>query len=214
MVVAPLRQSGEEVGERVLAGVPPRAVPAVVPERDRLGQRHRQPAGAGHAAGDLGHLQGVGEPGPLVVRREDEDLGLAGEPPERSRVQHPVPVPLEAGPLPVGLLLAHPPARPPRPRRTRDEQPLLELLPLPPPARRPAAGERPGRRGVRGDDASLPRRAGHGRGPAAGPLRLHPARLPARYDGTPRPAPPLPRLPARSPAPLSAPAPAPRPTSP
>ena len=69
-------------GEGVLAGVAARAVAAVVPEGDGLGQRHVEPAGPGDAGGHLGHLEGVGQPGPLVVVGEDEDLGLAGQPPE------------------------------------------------------------------------------------------------------------------------------------
>ena len=65
--------------ERVLAGVAARAVPAVVAEGDGLGEGHVEPAGPGDAGGDLGHLEGVGEAGALVVLGEDEDLGLAGQ---------------------------------------------------------------------------------------------------------------------------------------
>ena len=47
-----------------------------------------------------------------MVLGEDEDLGLAGEAAERGRpVQDPVPVPLEAGAAPVGLLGVLPGAR-------------------------------------------------------------------------------------------------------
>ena len=71
-------------GERVLAGMAARAVAAVVPEGDGLGQGHVQPAGPGDPGGHLGDLECVGQPGPLVVVGEDEDLGLAGQAPERA----------------------------------------------------------------------------------------------------------------------------------
>ena len=69
-------------GEGVLAGVAARAVAAVVAEGDGLGEGHVEPAGPGDAGGHLGDLEGVGQPGPLVVVGEDEDLGLAGQAPE------------------------------------------------------------------------------------------------------------------------------------
>ncbi len=98
-------------GEGVLAGVAPRAVPAVVAEGDGLGQGHVEPTGPGHAGGHLGHLEGVGQPGPLVVVGEHEDLGLAGQSAEGGGVEDAVPIPLEAGPPAVGLLGPHPPTR-------------------------------------------------------------------------------------------------------
>ena len=95
---------GEEDAQGVLAGVATGAVAAVVAEGDGFGQSHVQAAGPGDAGGHLGHLQGVGEPGPLVVGGEDEDLGLARQPAEGGRVQDAVPVALEAGPPGVGFL--------------------------------------------------------------------------------------------------------------
>ena len=53
--------------------------------------------------GDLGDLEGVGEPGALVVVGEDEHLGLAGQAAERAGVQDAVAVALEAGAPRVGL---------------------------------------------------------------------------------------------------------------
>ena len=85
-------------GERVLARVATRAVAAVVPEGDRLGQSHVERAGPRDAGGHLGDLERVGQPGALMVVGEDEDLRLAGEAPEGARVQDPVAVALEAGP--------------------------------------------------------------------------------------------------------------------
>ena len=73
--------------QSVLAGVAARSVPAVVAEGDGLGQGHVEPARPGHRRRHLGHLEGVGQPGPLVVGGVDEDLGLAGQAAERGGVQ-------------------------------------------------------------------------------------------------------------------------------
>ena len=100
--------AGDVGVEGVLAGVAARAVPAVVAERDRLGERHVEAAGAGDGGGHLRHLERVGEPCPLVVLGEDEDLGLAGQPAEGGGVEDAVAVALEAGPPLVGLLGARP----------------------------------------------------------------------------------------------------------
>jgi hypothetical protein len=62
-------------------------------------------------ARDLGDLERVRQPGPLMVVGEHEDLGLAGEPTERRGVQDAVAVALEAGAERVGLL-----------RRSRDHR--------------------------------------------------------------------------------------------
>ena len=75
--------AGDVRRERVLARVAERTVPAVVTERDRLGERDVEPQRPRDPGGDLGDLERVGEPGALVVLREDEHLRLAGEPPER-----------------------------------------------------------------------------------------------------------------------------------
>ena len=81
-----------------------RAVAAVVAEGDGLGEGDVEAAGAGDGRGHLGDLEGVGEPGPLMVLGKDEDLGLAGQPPEGGGVQDAVPVALEAGAQRIGLL--------------------------------------------------------------------------------------------------------------
>src|ERR1700730_13879960 len=63
------------------------AWPAVMPHGDRLGQRDVEPQGTGDARRDLRDLEGVGQAGPLMVVREDEDLGLTRQPAERGGVQ-------------------------------------------------------------------------------------------------------------------------------
>ncbi len=95
---------GQEGVEGILAGVATRAVPAVVPEGDGLGQGDVQPTGPGDGRGHLRHLERVGEPGALVVRREDEDLCLAGQAAEGGGVEDPVAVAFEAGAPRVGVL--------------------------------------------------------------------------------------------------------------
>ena len=74
-----------------------------LPVGDGLGERRVEPARPGHRDRHLGHLEGVGQPGALVVGRVDHDLGLAGQPAERGRVHDPVAVALEAGALDVGV---------------------------------------------------------------------------------------------------------------
>ena len=124
-------------GEGVLAGVAPGAVAAVVAEGDGLGEGDVEAAGPGDAGGHLGHLEGVGQPGPLVVVGEDEHLGLAGQPPEGRGVQDPVAVALEAGPPRVGLLGPQPVAGAAGPGRPGGQ---LAVLVAPP---RSVAAERP-----------------------------------------------------------------------
>ena len=80
------------------------AVAAVVAEGDGLGEGDVEAERPGHRRGDLGDLEGVGEPGALVVVGEDEHLGLAGQPAERRGVEDAVAVALEAGAPLVGLL--------------------------------------------------------------------------------------------------------------
>ena len=126
-VVEPLGQVGVE---RVLAGVASRTVPAVVPERDRLGEGDVEPAGPGDRGGDLRHLERVGEPGPLVVLGEHEDLGLAGQPAEGGGVEDAVAVALEAGAPRVGLLGLRPVAGSGGAGGARGQQRVLELLAL------------------------------------------------------------------------------------
>ena len=95
-------------GQRVLAGMSTRPVPAVVPDRDRLDERNVQAQRLGHRPCHLGDLEGVGHARALVVVGEHEHLRLAGEPPKGRVVEDPVAVAFEAGAERVGLLGAAP----------------------------------------------------------------------------------------------------------
>src|SRR4029079_10152091 len=92
MVVATL-----DVGRQgVLAGVAAGTVTAVVAEGDRLRQSDVEAERSGDAGGNLGDLEGVGQPRALMIVREHEDLGLAGEPAERAGMQDAIAISLEA----------------------------------------------------------------------------------------------------------------------
>ena len=65
--------------EGVLAGVPAGPMSTVVSEGDGFGEGDVQAEAGGDGPGHLGYLEGVGEPGALVILREDEHLGLAGQ---------------------------------------------------------------------------------------------------------------------------------------
>ena len=83
-------------------------VPAVVAERHGIGEGRIRPNPAGHGDGALRHLDGVGQPGALVVGGMHDHLGLARQPPERGGVDDAVPVTFEAGAELAGLLLTFP----------------------------------------------------------------------------------------------------------
>jgi hypothetical protein len=73
-------------------------VAEVVPEGDRLGEVLVQPEGTSGGASDLGDVQRVGEPHPVVVPlRRQEDLRLVPKASEGLRVDDPIPVALEDG---------------------------------------------------------------------------------------------------------------------
>ena len=85
--------------QHVLPDVAERRVPEVVPEPDRLREVLVQPQRPRHRARDLGRLQRVGEPRPVVVALgRHEHLRLVLEPPERLAVHDPVAVALERRP--------------------------------------------------------------------------------------------------------------------
>ena len=82
--------------ERVLAGVAEGRVAEVVGEGDGLGELLVEAEDAGDGAGDLGHLDRVGEAGAVVVALVlDEDLGLVLEPAEGRGMDDAVAVALE-----------------------------------------------------------------------------------------------------------------------
>ena len=69
-----------------------------MPQGDSLGQVLIQPQGPAQRPGDLADLQGMGQPGAVVVPlRGKEHLGFVGQPPEGIAVQDPVSIPLERG---------------------------------------------------------------------------------------------------------------------
>jgi hypothetical protein len=97
----------DERVERVLACMPKWAVAAIVAQCDSFRQGDVEAQSARYGPGDLCYLQGMREAGPLVVVREDEDLGLARQATKsRCLVQDPVAVALEAGPPWVRALFA------------------------------------------------------------------------------------------------------------
>ena len=113
----------------VFAGVPTWAVTAVVTEGDRLGQGHVEPEGASDRGGDLGNLEGVGQPGALMVVGEDEHLGLAGQAPEGAGVQDAVAIAFEARAPCVGSLVDGTFARARRPEwPARDSDAALDVF--------------------------------------------------------------------------------------
>ena len=95
---AVLKSALDDVIERVLARVPERRMPKVVPHGDGLGQVLVEPQRAGQRAGHLRDLQRVRQARAVVIAlRGKEDLRLALEPPEGLAVQDAVAVALELG---------------------------------------------------------------------------------------------------------------------
>jgi hypothetical protein len=79
--------AGERAGEGLLARMPERRVADIVREAERLGEVLVEPERAGERPADLGHLDGVGQPGAVVVALvEHEHLGLVLQPAERGRM--------------------------------------------------------------------------------------------------------------------------------
>ena len=84
-------------------------VSQVMGQADGLGQILVEAQGTGNGAGDLRHLQRVGEPGAVeVALRREEHLRFLLEPPERLAVDDPVTVPLEHRTDRVLLFGSHP----------------------------------------------------------------------------------------------------------
>ena len=108
-------------------------MPQIVPQRDGLHQVRVQAQGAGDGGPDLGHLQGVGEAGAVVIPFVDhEHLGLVLQPPERLGVDDAVPIPLELGTQLVWFHRVVPPPGAERAHRIRGQVPVfpsLQLLP-------------------------------------------------------------------------------------
>ena len=161
---------------------PPGPVAAVVAERDGVGQGDVDADAAGDRGGDLGDLEGVRQPGPLVVGRVHDDLGLAGQPAEGRRVHDPVAVALEAGPLRVGRLGHARGARPRRPASPPAAAARARAASRSSPVRRRGPGRRSAREPACARTRSPSRVAGHGLGPG---LRPRPTARPGQPPETP-----------------------------
>ena len=108
--------------ERVLAGMPEGRMAEVVAKRDRFRQIVVELKRSGEGAGDLRHLDRMGEAGAeMVALVIDEHLRLVGEPAEGGRMDDAVPVALELGPRRRRRLGDEPRAPAPgRPRKARE----------------------------------------------------------------------------------------------
>ena len=86
-------------GQRVLSCVAEGGVAEIVSQGGGLGEVFVQPKGAGHGAGDLGDLQGMGQAGAVVIPRGGEEhLGLVHEAAEGLAMDDAVAVALELAP--------------------------------------------------------------------------------------------------------------------
>ncbi len=84
--------------ERILAGVSERRVTKIVGKRQRLGEILVEPEHASDRAGDLRHLERMGEPRSVVVSLVvDEHLGLEFEAPKGGRMDDAVTIALKGG---------------------------------------------------------------------------------------------------------------------
>ena len=84
--------------ERVLSRMAEGRVSEIVAEGDGLREIVVEPERPGESAGDLGHLDRMGESrSEMIALVIDEDLRLVGETPEGRRMDDPVPVALEFG---------------------------------------------------------------------------------------------------------------------
>src|SRR5262249_29949775 len=82
--------------QRLLAGMAERRVAEIVRQRHGLAEVFVESQRAADAAGDLRHLDRMGEPRAVVIALViDEDLGLVLQPPERRRMDDAVAVALE-----------------------------------------------------------------------------------------------------------------------
>ena len=103
-------------------------MPAIVSESYGFGQGHVEPGGPGDGVGHLRHLEGVGQPGALVVTREHKHLGLARQTPKGARMQDPVAVSLETSTQRVRILRQGPMPCAGGAGGARGEQQLLGVL--------------------------------------------------------------------------------------
>lgn len=116
--------------ERILAGMSSRAMAAVVPEGDRLGEGDVESDRPRDGHRNLCHLESMGKSRSLMIFGKHEDLGLACQPAERRSMQNAVAVTLEAGAERVGLLLDGAVSRTERTRGERRKQGCFARFPL------------------------------------------------------------------------------------
>ena len=124
---------GREIGrERLLAGVAEWGVADVMAQRDRFGQGLVEREASRKGAGDLRHLEGVGQARHEVIAlRIEVDLRLVLQAPKRLGVDDAVSIALEGGPIPIPLFRSHPAAACGRARGGRGESLLLRLADRP-----------------------------------------------------------------------------------
>ncbi len=103
-----------ELVEHGLARVAEGRVPQVVRQGNGFRQVFIQLQGFADRPGDLGHLQGMGQAGPVIIPlMVDEHLSLVFQTPESGGVDHPVAVALKPGSVRMFLFLVlSPPAFP------------------------------------------------------------------------------------------------------
>ena len=97
--------------ERALAGMAERRMAEIMRQRQRLGEVLVEPELARQRAGDLRHLQRVGQPGAVMVAFvEHEHLRLVLQAAERGGMDHPVAIAPERAAGPARRLLEQPAA--------------------------------------------------------------------------------------------------------
>ena len=94
-----IESAGHQAVDDPLAGMAERRMTEVVTEGDRFGQLFVQPQHLGDGARDLRHLEGVREPGPVMIAgRREEDLRLVLQPAERLAVNDAIAIALKRRP--------------------------------------------------------------------------------------------------------------------
>ncbi len=109
-VVIEAAMRGEAAIERALPGVAERRMAEIMRQRQRLGEILVEAELAGDGAGDLRHLQRMGQPRPVVVALViNEDLRLVLEAAERGGMDNAVAIAPEIAAIPARRLITDPP---------------------------------------------------------------------------------------------------------
>ena len=126
-----LEAAGVDGVERPLPRVAEGRVAQIVAQADGLRQVLVEPQGAGHGPGQARHLQGVGQPGAVVIPLwPEENLGFMFETAEGLGVGDAVHIPLEAGADLALRLRDAPPAGILRQHAAGPDDKMLELFSL------------------------------------------------------------------------------------